>query len=141
MGIENRWDKTHRVEMLPVTHKETYTSGGEVNAEENLSFWEATPAGKIDLTFGIHQPSDFKPGDYYYIDFEENPEGRWKLSRVSRFHNSMEVVLEAPWGGDYVMYGSIKMTIDNEVTWKHFEDHMGKKWGVAFTWAEKSDFG
>jgi len=139
MGVTYRWDKTQRVEMLPVTHKESHTSGGEVDAEENLQFWNATPAGNIDLTFSAEQPCDFEPGAYYYIDFEESPEGRWVLDKVTQLSGSLEVSLGASWGGDFVQYGTIKMTIDNEVAWKHLDGKAGKKWAVTFTFAEASD--
>jgi len=140
MGVEKRWDGIRNVKMLPVTHKQTHTSGGEVDAEENLQFWEATPAGTVDLTFSKEQACDFEPGDYYYIDFEEDLSGRWKLTQVTQLDNSLEVVFSAPWDVDYLSYGTIKMTIDNQVAWDCFDGNVGKKWDVAISFAEASDF-
>lgn len=47
------------VEMSPV-------SGG---SEENKSFWEATPGGKVEF-YSINEPK-FEPGKEYYIDISE----------------------------------------------------------------------
>ena len=139
MGVERRWDKTHRIEMLPVTHKETWTSHGEVEAPENLQFWKATPAGRIRATFGDTHECPFNPGDYYYVDFEADPNGRWRLQKVTQLSESLEVRFEAPWGTELLQFGNIEMTIDNGAAWDSFDGRAGTPWSVTFRFAEASD--
>jgi hypothetical protein len=55
----------HKVSMYPVT-------GG---TEENDSFWEATPSGKIELDLVDKSALEFfKPGKTFYVDFTEAEE-------------------------------------------------------------------
>lgn len=42
------------------------------NSEENKTFWEATPSGRIELTC-IHSDL-FVPGADYYVDFTPAPD-------------------------------------------------------------------
>lgn len=134
MGVEQRWDGTRNIELLPVTDKGS-------NAE-NAQFWKYTPAGKIDLTIAIHKPCEFKPGCYYYVDFTLSNEGRWVLVSVTQHAGeSGEVRLNAGWNNeDDVQTGVITMTIDNAAALDVFLNRAGSPWNVAFTFAEESDF-
>lgn len=39
-------------------------------SEENKSFWDATPSGKLELTW-VNPNVSFKPGKEYYLDILE----------------------------------------------------------------------
>lgn len=50
-----------KIELMPVT------SG----SEENKSFWEYTPSGKIELSISGKSQAVFEVGKAYYVDFSE----------------------------------------------------------------------
>ncbi len=91
LGIEHRWDGLQLVEMQPVTK-----SSGDLNCEENKLFWDASPSGKLSLTYVGESP--YTPGDFYYIDMQQvapdADEPVWGLSSVRRSaHGGGEVNL------------------------------------------------
>lgn len=139
MGVDKRWNGEEHLEFLPVTHKQPHTTGGQAAAAENLEFWQATPSGKIKLVFNQGQTHDFKHGDYYYIDFEPDKDGKWTLEPVIHWISSLEVKFYTQWGQKEMQHGQIEMTIDNEAAWPVFDGKVGSKWTVTFTWAEASD--
>ena len=51
-----------KIELMPVT------SG----SEENKSFWEYTPSGKIELNLSGKSIASFTIGKSYYVDFSES---------------------------------------------------------------------
>lgn len=132
MGVNHRWNGEKFVEMLPVTHRQSYTTGDEVEAEENLSFWKATPGGSVKLTYIEGQECPFEPGHYYYVDFEEG-EGPWKLRSVQQFETSLTISMSTGWGGEDLHHGEVEMTIDNEAAWGHFDNKVGRMWSVGFS--------
>lgn len=140
MSVTHRWNGERHVEMLPVTHRQSHTSGGEVSAEENLSFWEATPAGKIQLEYKATQECPFDPGAYYYVDMEESPEGTWRLERVEECITTLTINLDSDWDLPLLRSGHIHMSIDNKKAWTPFQGKIHSRWNVMFRFAEPSDF-
>jgi hypothetical protein len=133
MSVTHRWDGERIVEMLPVTHRQPHTTEGEVDAEENLAFWKATPSGRIELHYRKDQGYTFEPGAYYYVDLDRSEVGIWKLDSFHQWGESIEVIFHTGWGGDTIQRGEFKMSIDNEDAWGHFTNQVGTKWRVAFT--------
>jgi len=139
MSVTRRWNGETYVEMLPVTHRQSHTSGGEVAAKENLDFWEATPAGKIRLEYTQKQECSFEPGDYYYVDFEESPEGQWRLERVEECITTLTIQIDSEWGLPLIQSGHVQMSIDNKQAWPHFQGKIHSRWNVTLRFAEASD--
>ena len=139
LGITYKWDQTILAELGPVMNRKSE------NFEENKKFWQASPTGECHLTY--HAEHDLEIGAYYYIDMVQDDDGEWELSEVSsRGEGSGEVFFSCYRSYDYqnkpkgMLNGHFKIGIDG-----HHTDALaafgeaGRKWKVAFTFAEKSD--
>ena len=124
------WDNIHRAEFKPVYQKKD--NGSDGNAEENKTFWEATPSGEATLNF--RGPHEFVPGAYYYLDMEPDETGTWTYSSLTRFPTNGEVVLnlycQSPNPG--LQYGTLKMNITRLGTLQLFGE-VGTRLNVTFT--------
>ena len=131
MGIEARWDHTQIVKMRPVCK---HTSGSPEDAVENKSFWDATPAGEIELTY--RSPDHlFKVGDSYYVDMveTESAEGAWTLGEVTENSSTVTVKFRAPWGGTPLSQGHIEISVQNKTTFPRFIGRSSSRWTVTFS--------
>jgi len=136
MEVVLRWDKTRRVELLPVNN---HVTEGQASDTENHDFWKATPSGKLNLTYTAEQDCQFVAGEYYYVDLEHHADGSWLLEPVEQRVTSLTVGFNAPWQGELLHQGHLEMSIDNEAAWPAFVGKVGSKWRVSFSWAEASD--
>lgn len=140
MGVNDRWD-CRTAEFLPVTHRHSHTTGEPAEAEENLAFWQATPAGKVYLTYlkevedlnQSGQDCPFVAGAYYYMDLEEDEEGEWKLDLITQRVENLTVEIVSGWGCREFHHGKVEMTIDNEAAWPSFVGKVGSAWRVVLT--------
>ena len=136
MEVAIRWDRTRRVELLPVNN---HVTEGQASDAENQAFWEATPSGKLNLAYTIGQDCQFVVGEYYFVDLEQQGDGDWLLEPVEQRVTSLTVGLNSPWQGELLHHGALEMSIDNQGAWPHFVGKVGSKWKVTFSWAEASD--
>lgn len=74
LKVTRTWDGHENIELAPVM-----ANSGD-NFEENKSFWDASPSGKMELTY--IGPSPYEPGAFYYIDMHQGG-GDWSLSSVT----------------------------------------------------------
>lgn len=117
-----------------VTAKNEYTPDG---CDENREFWEATPAGELNITYVSRDAVRAKVGAYYLIEIQQLPEkeeGAWKLWKVGRTETSMEVRMGLSWDNsrEAIASAELYMEIHNKDAWKHFEGLQGTHWEVMF---------
>ena len=136
MEVAIRWDKTRRVELLPVND---HITQGQASDTENHDFWEATPSGKLNLVYTSGQECQFVAGEYYYVDLEQEDAGDWLLEPVEQRVSSLNVEFHSPWQGEHLHHGVLEMSINNQTAWPAFVGKVGSKWKVTFSWAEASD--
>lgn len=148
--IQGQGDKQHvRHEVLfrPVTPR-SYCGADEVLCAENTQFWDATPSGTAELTYGADTPP-FEVGDFYYIDMRRRDGGHWKLWRVELQCHGTDIEedgsghvefsrLRDPGEEEGLRYGKIEMGIEYWSTVQLF-GLPGQRWRIDLTFAEKSD--
>lgn len=151
MESTQHWNNRVSYRFMPVTGH-----GDGKAAEENKSFWEATPGGEANLSFVQHSKfweehgdgpgfpvPEYKPGDYFYVDMEPDEEGEWALS--SKLDNGGHGNVEFTWWRKFghtnepgQRHSKLELHVDNE---RAFEG-LGKplaRWKITFTFAEASD--
>jgi hypothetical protein len=112
-------------------------------AEEDKSFWEATPSGKAEMNYLLEDGDEepFELGAYYYIDMVPDDEGDWVINTrtqhaTGRRGANGEIVLAASGPGDWrtpgLKHSKLHMGIDNPVAMEAFGD-VESKWNVVFT--------
>jgi hypothetical protein len=118
-------------------------------AEEDKSFWEATPSGEAEMNYLLEEGGDepFVVGAYYYIDMTPNDDGDWIVNTrtqhaTNRRGANGEVTLAASGEGDWrtigLKHSKLHMGIDNPKAMEAFSD-VESKWSVVFTLAEADD--
>jgi len=157
INTSNRYNGAHKVELMPVYQD----SPGD--GEENKSFWEATPSGKIELDYeGVDLP--WPAGALIFVDFipiegkldEEDLQvtGSWYVIALKFTRSdggSINLCFSRPSkkeeGGSYwanipakdgMIRGSIEMDIDNRPALDAF-GQPGSLWHVKFSLAPDSE--
>jgi hypothetical protein len=129
---------TTTVRLLPVMADE---------AEENRSFWSATPSGEIELRFtgGDSPHLGVALGSCVYVDMEPVDEHGpddlpWRLLSLQRTgeeptHVSLDVCLILRWDArPDIRMGKVDMSIERVSTFPAFEEPgVGTRWRVSFT--------
>ena len=129
------WQQHVEIEMKPAYPQCSDEPGG---SEENRKFWEATPSGSIRLLFR-EESIAFVPGDFYYVDVEQDDAGEWVLSTLTEGGSTLGVDLSRHWSDkDPMIDAQFKMHIDNAEAWSAFKGQVNKHWRVAFSPAPAS---
>jgi hypothetical protein len=145
LSITKKWDHSVVAELGAVMNKK-----GD-NFEENRSFWDCTPTGKVELVY--HDECELEVGAYYYVDLvETEDESAWHLNYVRLSDNGQGDVgfswwrkMPEGWNHKQPMLpgmhrGSFEMAIEGTKT-KALEAFQkpGSRWKVSFTFASPSD--
>lgn len=138
MEISRHWNgKLTEVRLLPVYGKHGNKWDEPDACEENVAFWDATPAGEASVQYGTVEEAKvpFKLGRAYYIDM--NPVDdvtRWKLKVTSSYETQLDVRLSCSWDTEHLRTGHVEMSINNTGAWPAFMDPgPGSFWQVTFT--------
>ena len=131
-------DQPGKLTFLPVMSKCGYYPGG---SEENTAFWEATPAGKLEISSFLGD-TNYKLGAFYYIDLVEVADDplAWKLWQITRMKDSLKVTVSKAWSKDHpITTGTLELDIHNKTAWAAFEGKVDTKWLVSTVEASPSD--
>lgn len=134
LWIKKGWDKSHRLEAAPIMPR-TKDWPQEENSVENAAFWEATPSGKLDMTFTEGHEPPWKPDEAILIYMEPAEEG-WKLYKVGLYEDQLEIIFY-PQGAplpEGCVSAEFSMLINNQGAWPPFKEAgPGSRWKITFT--------
>ena len=131
LGINYRLSHTV-VELKPVIAKSDSWPEG---SEENRQFWSASPEGESELVYKAGVEIPYELGDYVYIDMVPGEEGRtWKLWEISHKSSWLGVKFGLGHDGEEdLTHASLRIEIENQDAWGHFDGKQGTKWSVTYT--------
>lgn len=123
----------HEAELRPVLPKTPTTDWSTENrSEENAAFWSATPSGEAkicDKDF-LALREQYPINGAVYINFFEDPEGMWRLARLTTHPGSSQVDVE--FYPDGSVRGYVRMNIENPDVGEQLKG-AGSRWRIEFS--------